>query len=150
MVGEKAEGRGLLEGGCPASNGAEFGRMRWTEVRGISERIRDGFWLGFGWIQARSWAVSAREEREGLQESWVRLGSEFGEVFGSVSGSGSLWKEERKVGGSLVGFRGRMGRSLARDCPLESLLFPDQTSWFLLLSFPSSNHSEFPSLLPLI
>ena len=81
-VGGKVE-RGW-KGGCPASVWAEFGRMRWTEVRGISERIRDGFWLSFGWIQARSWAVSAREGREGLQEASAKLGEEFWRIFGGV------------------------------------------------------------------
>ena len=48
-----AKGRGLLEGGCPAGNGAEFGRMRWTEVRGISEWVDVGFRLGFWRLEAK-------------------------------------------------------------------------------------------------
>ena len=47
MVGERAEGRGLLEGGCPASVWAEFRRMRWTVALGISEGTDGGFGVSF-------------------------------------------------------------------------------------------------------
>ena len=82
MMGCWAKGRGLLEGGCPASNGAEFGRMRWAEVRGISEWVDVGFRLGFRRLEAKWGAGSLWEERVKLQVAWVRLGSQFGEVLG--------------------------------------------------------------------
>ena len=113
VVGERAEGRGLLEGGCPASNGAEFGRMRWTEVRGISEWVDVGFRLGFRRLEAKWGAGSLWEGRVKLQVAWVRLGSQFGEVLG-VFGAlvCCVWK--RQSSGVLGGFLGKKG-SLSRS-----------------------------------
>ena len=47
MVGEKAEGRVLLEASVLASNGAKFGESQWSVVRVISEWVGVGFRLDF-------------------------------------------------------------------------------------------------------
>ena len=93
MMGCWAKGRGLLEGGCPASVWAEFRGMWWTVVLGILEGMGVGFCVNFWVVGGECWVGLLWEGGEELQEASAKLGGEFGRVSEGVSGSGLLRKE---------------------------------------------------------
>ena len=72
MVEGKAEGRWLLEGGCPASVWAEFWRVWWTGVWGISEGKGGGFGVSFRGVSGRNVGCFAGEGGRDLQEMCAR------------------------------------------------------------------------------
>ena len=98
MVGEKAGGWAASGDGILVSNRAEFGRMRWTGVRGISEWVGVGFQLGFRRLEAKWGAGSLWEGRVKLQVAWVRSGGEFWAVLGVFRALVRCGKKRRRSG----------------------------------------------------
>ena len=90
MVEEKAEGRWLLEGGCPASVWAEFWRVWWTGVRGISEGKGGGFSVSFRGVFSAKCGLLRWGRRARLAGDVCEIRESIWRGFESIWGSGSL------------------------------------------------------------